>query len=163
AAGVGTLSTHELVRETWEQARGLALARLSPSDGAMLTRLIERFLADDANFAGPSRLLYADFAPEHILYDQASQRIAGIIDWGDLAIGDPDYDLTYLYQDYGAPFVQRLLTYLPHPDPARLFAKLGVFSATDYLHDLAQAQADTTVDDLTETLDGLRDVLTGPD
>jgi aminoglycoside 2''-phosphotransferase len=155
-AGVEPLSTRDLVGSTWAAARELALARLAPADGAALTAMIQRFLADGANFAGPDCLLYADFAPEHILYDRAAERITGIIDWGDMAIGDPDYDLTYLYQDYGPAFVERLLAYLPHPDPDRLFEKLRVFCAYDYLHDVAQAQTgEKSEADLEEAVAGL--------
>lgn len=118
------------------------LPLLSPQDGAALTHLIERFLADERNFAYTPCLLYADFAPEHILYDVDSREVAGIIDWGDLAIGDPDFDLLYLRQDYGEAFVRRLLTHYPHPDPTRLLAKLRVFDACDYVDTIVDSGDD---------------------
>jgi hypothetical protein len=40
----------------------------------------------------------------------------------------------YVYQDYGADFVQRLLAHYPHAEPGRLLEKLRVFNACDYVN-----------------------------
>jgi aminoglycoside 2''-phosphotransferase len=141
ALGVESLCTREWVAAAWAAGRAAALALLGDRDGAALVRLLERFLGDQRNFAYTPCLLYADFAPEHILYDPTARALTGLIDWGDLALGDPDFDLLYLYQDHGAAFVRRLLAHYPHPDPARLPAKLRVFNASDYLQDIAAAEA----------------------
>jgi aminoglycoside 2''-phosphotransferase len=159
AAGVEDLSTRAWVASAWSRGRGPALARLSAPDGGRLAELIDGFLADPANFDAPAALLYADFAPEHLLFDPVERRLAGLIDWGDLAIGDPDYDLTFLRQDFGEGFVADLLEHLPHPDPARLFRKLRVFDACDHLIDLAAAAEEASDDEEpAETLAALREI-----
>lgn len=140
ADGVEELSTREWVASCWASGQTLALPFLPLYAGAALARLIEGFLADTRNFANTPRLLYADFAPEHILYDAGTRNIVGIIDWGDLSIGDPDFDLLYLRQDYGEEFVRRLLGHYPHPEPARLFEKLRVFDACDHLNTIVAAR-----------------------
>ena len=140
ALGVEALSTHSWVEACWSRGGADALTLLTPNVGAALARLIERFLADERNFANPPCLLYADFAPEHLLYDRAAGAITGIIDWGDLVIGDPDFDLLYLYQDYGEGFVRRLLAHYPHAEPARLLAKLRVFNACERIQTIADAR-----------------------
>lgn len=142
AAGVEELSTREWVGSSWSGGRAQVLALLTPHDGAALARLIEGFLGDARNFANTPRLLYGDFAPEHVLYDADSNGIVGVIDWGDLAIGDPDYDLLYLRQDYGEGFVRRLLGHYPHPEPGRLFEKLRVFDACDHVNTIAASHRD---------------------
>jgi aminoglycoside phosphotransferase (APT) family kinase protein len=38
-------------------------------------------------------LVHGDLAPEHVLYDQAADRITGVIDWGEIGIGDPALDV----------------------------------------------------------------------
>jgi aminoglycoside 2''-phosphotransferase len=148
------------VADLWKRVGSEVLAQLSPADGRAVASLIEQFLTDPYNFSNSPRLLYADFAPEHILYDRDDDEISGIIDWGDLAIGDPDYDLTYLYQDYGAAFVARLLVHLSHDEPARLFRKLRAFCAYDYLVDFAansMAEPDEdTAAALNDAIEGLR-------
>ncbi len=137
------LSTREWVEACWSQGRAEVLPLLAPRDGLGLARLIERFLGDERSFAHTPCLLYADFAPEHVLYDRAARAITGIIDWGDLAIGDPDYDLLYLRQDYGEDFVRRLLVHDPHPEPARLLEKLRVFDACDQMNTIVAARQDS--------------------
>lgn len=140
ALGVEPFSTRAWVEGCWSAGRAAVLPLLAPSDREALASLIARFLADERNVAVSPALLYADFAPEHVLYDREARAIAGIIDWGDLAIGDSDFDLLYLYQDYGEGFVRRLLARYPHPDPERLVAKLRVFTACDYVQTVADAQ-----------------------
>ncbi|MDP8923957.1 MAG: phosphotransferase [Chloroflexota bacterium] len=159
-AGVEALSTRDWVDSCWSAGRADALRLLPPSDRRVVTRLVGRFLADDRNFASTPCLLYADFAPEHVLYDRAARGIGGIIDWGDLAIGDPDYDLLYLYQDYGDAFVRRLLAYYPHTDPTRLITKLRIFNACDYVRDVLAGGADPSeADAVHETASALRELL----
>jgi aminoglycoside 2''-phosphotransferase len=142
SAGVEALSTRRWVGSGWSGRRARVLPLLAPRDGAALTSLIERFLADARSFAEPPRLLHADLSPEHILYDADAGNVVGVIDWGDLAIGDPDFDLMYLRQDYGEDFVRRLLDHYPHPEPARLLEKLRVFDACDHLRTIAAAGRD---------------------
>jgi len=164
ALGVEALSTREWVEESWSRGRTAVLPLLAPRDREALARLIERFLSDARNFAYPSCLLYADFAPEHVLYDLASRSIAGIIDWGDLTIGDPDYDLLYLYQDYGERFIRRLLRHHPHPDPRLLMAKLRVFNACDYLRTIVALRSDPREAHVVrEAVESLRASLRGGD
>jgi aminoglycoside phosphotransferase (APT) family kinase protein len=58
----------------------------------------------------------------------------GVIDWGDVSIGDPDYDLAFLAQRLGPSFIEGLLGYFEHPDPARLFEKIAsmiIFNAIE--------------------------------
>lgn len=155
AAGVEPLSTRDRVRARWSEAHAKIVTLLTPDDSRALARLVESFIADEANFEAPPCLLYADFAPEHLLHDPASGALTGLIDWGDMTIGDPDYDLLYLYQDYGEGFVRRLATRnltpdRPNPDTERLIAKLRVFNACDYLRDIVSADPTEAVTALAE-------------
>lgn len=160
AAGVGRLSTRTWVAAAWSRAQAVVLPRLSSGEGATLARLVERFRADPRNFANRPTLLYADFAPEHLLFDRRARRLVGLIDWGDLAIGDPDFDLLYLRQDYGEAFVRQLLAHYPHAEPARLLAKLRVFEACDHLNTIAAARQQPEVtDEVAGSLAALRAIL----
>ncbi len=49
----------------------------------------------------------------------------GIIDFGDMHIGDPDWDFNYFYKHYGKDYVGRLLKYYHHADTERLNEKTG--------------------------------------
>jgi aminoglycoside 2''-phosphotransferase len=157
AAGVEPFSARDWVRETWTSASPAVLRLLSPADVEALAGSIERFLADEPSFDASPCLLYADFAPEHVLYDPSTRALTGLIDWGDLTIGDPAFDLLYLYQDYGEPFVGRLLNrnpglYTEQEDRERLLAKVRAFNACDYLRDIAGGASG---DDLSEAVDAV--------
>ena len=81
-------------------------------------------------------LLHADFSPDHILFDPSTNRPCGVIDFGDVALGDPDFDLMYLDQDLGRDAVDAWLRRRPHPDPAGLYRKLHFFAVQNALDDL---------------------------
>lgn len=54
-------------------------------------------------------LLHCDLAPGHLLGDPSTGRLTGIIDFGDLAVGEPTRDFIYLYEDYGPSFLTAVL------------------------------------------------------
>lgn len=47
-------------------------------------------------FPGPDRLIHNDVCPEHLLVDPDSGRLLAVIDFDDLAVGDPALDLVGL-------------------------------------------------------------------
>jgi aminoglycoside 2''-phosphotransferase len=159
AAGVQELSTRAWVESCWSRGQAPVLALLGPRDGAALARLIESCLGEARSFAYRPCLLYADFAPERILYDADGRAIVGTIDWGDLAIGDPDFDLLYLRQDYGEAFVRRLLGHYPHPEPGRLLRKLRVFAACDQVATIASSQGAAGRADIEEAVAAVGEIL----
>jgi aminoglycoside 2''-phosphotransferase len=102
-----------------------------------LEGLYEDYLNDDANFDYTPQLLHSDLSPGHILFDPERLTIVGIIDFGDVNIGNPDYDeFTWMYIDYGSGFIETLLEFLPHPEPDRLFRNLEFFKLSDCVTDI---------------------------
>jgi aminoglycoside 2''-phosphotransferase len=102
-------------------------------------------------------LLHADFSPDHIICNEEKNVIAGIIDFGDIEIGDPDYDLMYLYEDYwGEEFIGELLKYYPHRDTERLMRKLEFFSRCNTIHDVLRGIRRKDDGILQEALEELR-------
>lgn len=55
-------------------------------------RLFEGFLNDERNFEFEPVLIHGDLSPDHILFDREKGVVTGIIDFGDMHIGDPAYD-----------------------------------------------------------------------
>ncbi|HEY7358066.1 MAG TPA: phosphotransferase [Ktedonobacterales bacterium] len=76
---------------------------------AKAAALWERFLTDEAHFAFRPALIHRDLSSDHILYDAASGVLAGIIDWGDVCIGDPAMDFVGLLSEYGREFAEATL------------------------------------------------------
>jgi aminoglycoside 2''-phosphotransferase len=55
-------------------------------------------------------LLHCDLGPGHVLYDPSTFHLTGVIDFGDLVIGDPARDFIYIYEDFGPFILQEVLT-----------------------------------------------------
>ena len=74
---------------TWQQAFPL----LSDELQGKLARRFEGFLAEERHFAFEPVLLHADLQQDHILLKMPEQQVSGIIDFGDVGIGDPAMDV----------------------------------------------------------------------
>jgi hypothetical protein len=59
--------------------------------------------------------------------------VTGILDWGDVGLGDPDYDFAYLCDDLGEAFVRDMAFHYGHADPDRLVRKTRYFSVVDQI------------------------------
>ena len=99
-------------------------------------RLYQDYLSDPGNFDYEPTVIHADLSPEHIIYDPATRTIAGVIDFSDMVIGDPDYEMHWLYADYGDRFLQTYLAFNPHPSPDRLLRKLQFFNRANTVADV---------------------------
>src|SRR5690606_28759782 len=51
-------------------------------------------------------IVHNDFAAEHLLFDSPSRTITGVIDWSDVAIGDPAFDFAGLFHWGGDAFAR---------------------------------------------------------
>lgn len=89
------------------------LCRFRGDLGSSLARRIERTLersaADGAGADAGIAILHQDVAPGHVLHDPSTSRLTGIIDFGDLALGDPARDFVYVYADFGSPILADVL------------------------------------------------------
>ncbi len=70
------------------------LPLLDPGERVTAERMLASFLDDDDNFRFAPGLTHGDIGPEHVLITDAGD-LAGVIDWGDLAVGDPVVDLAW--------------------------------------------------------------------
>jgi len=132
---------------------------LSREQRAALDRVFDDYTGDPRSFHFTPRVLHADFSAEHILSDGAG-KITGIIDWGDVSWGDPDYDFAYLYADFGLPFVRDVARAYGHANIDALAAKLRYFAVVDQIDTIALSagralpgQVDAAVARLRELLD----------
>lgn len=89
---------------------------LDPPTRAWVAATRDAFLAELARAERPVALLHHDLALEHILVDPPGERITGVIDWGDVWIGDPALDFAAFAHDC---------------DPATLDALLAAYGLAD--------------------------------
>ena len=115
----------------WEDAEDKIAPRLSAAERRRLSDLFARHLRDPRNFAGPSCILHADLSVDHVLC--VDQAVTGILDWGDVCLGDPDYDFAYVYEDLGEAFVREMALHYGHADPERLVRKARYFTVVDQI------------------------------
>ena len=109
-----------------------------PTDAQKIKDYIEQlfagYLGNHENFEYKPAILHGDLEAGHIIFDEQSRKIAGIIDWGGVRIGDPDYDLFRPYSHYGSEFIEEFLKHYPHPAPERLRKKLDFFFRAQMVH-----------------------------
>jgi len=65
-------------------------------------------------------VLHRDLSPEHVLHDPSDGRITGILDFGDLALGDPARDFIFLREDHGEEMLAAVLRRYPHERAAAI-------------------------------------------
>ncbi|MDF1504041.1 phosphotransferase, partial [Roseisolibacter sp. H3M3-2] len=95
-------------------------ARLAIADVAALDAALGRWADGDADDVPATALVHRDVAPGHVLYDPAAGRLTGVIDFGDLALGDPARDLIYVDEDFGPDLLDAVLRHYAPGDDAAL-------------------------------------------
>lgn len=109
--GVGADDTAAPPAEALAADLGRALARIHAVPVAEARRVGLREVEwDDSGYTGPLRFVHGDFRAGNLLVDPASGRLAGVIDWGNAAVGDPALDFMTLVLWRGWGFMHRVLT-----------------------------------------------------
>ena len=68
--------------------------------------VFNNYLSDPENFIFEPVLCHRDLFGEHILH--VIGNMTGVIGWGDACFGDPAFDLTGLYADFGRAFAENI-------------------------------------------------------
>lgn len=136
AASVLVTDFKEKFSKELETLRNEAYHLLNKEAQSYIENLINQYLSDDSNFSYKPVLLHADLSPEHILYDSTAKRINGIIDFGDIQIGDPAYDFVCLYEDYGAEFTERVLAAWSTSETESMLKRITFFKTSNIWRDI---------------------------
>ncbi|MFI6920213.1 phosphotransferase family protein [Nonomuraea spiralis] len=145
-------------RDQWRrfaaEVRADLFALMSP-DGR---RRAERELAalDDLPYVAEA-VVHGDLGPENVLweYEDGLPRLAGVIDWDEVAIGDPAEDLAALEAGYGGDFLARVLARTASADAA-LAARVTAIRHTFALQQALSAHHDGDAEELADGLTGYR-------
>lgn len=106
---VSPIEWRQEYRNLYARVRDQVFPLLNVALRAKAIALWKSFLNEESYFQFKPVLLHRDLSGGHILCEPNGERIAGIIDWGDLSIGDPALDLTGLWHVYGSKFGERVL------------------------------------------------------
>lgn len=103
------LSPLEQVSQSYHDVRVGVYPVLGSGERHFLDRLFAAFLADVRQAPWPPTLCHGDLTSDHILIDPSNGgHITGIIDFGDVCLGDPAGDFVWRYA-YGDAFFRRVL------------------------------------------------------
>ncbi|MCA9835823.1 MAG: phosphotransferase [Trueperaceae bacterium] len=118
-------------RETWLNLYADLQQELYPhimqSQRAYIDDIFTPIVTRDLALSYEPKLIHADLAPYHVLFDPVAKSLTGLIDFGTAGLGDPATDLAVILVNYGKAFsyglfnhYPELQTYLPR---ARFWAK----------------------------------------
>ena len=125
---LGTMDLKEEYYQNFEKAKRLIFPHLSQKKKEIITRFFIEYLDNIDNFNYGECLIHNDFSKDHILFNTVNKQITGIIDFGDIAMGDPDYDLMYLLDEFGEKFIHDFLKYYKESIDKNLLQKLIFFT-----------------------------------
>jgi aminoglycoside 2''-phosphotransferase len=96
--GVVKLDATELSRSLREATVNTIYGLLDETTQGRLDDTLRRWsLSPNAHL--PPALLHCDIGPGHLLYDRQNGKLTGVIDFEDIAIGEPARDFIYVYED----------------------------------------------------------------
>jgi aminoglycoside phosphotransferase (APT) family kinase protein len=104
---------------------------LSRADPGVSLDAFRTYLQQLPRLAVPSdfALVHNDLAAEHVLVDEAGQRITGVIDWSDVAVGDRAIDFGGVVHWGGTGFLNDVLSDYEGPVTEGLVARARFFAA----------------------------------
>lgn len=107
--GLKKLDFTELAGDLRGKTTGTIHDLLDQQNQARLAETLESWSLDSSSEHQPPVLLHCDMGPGHVLYQPHSGLLTGVIDFGDLAIGDPARDFIYIYEDFGPMILEEVL------------------------------------------------------
>ena len=104
-------------------------------------------------------LVHRDIAPGHLLVD-GEGRLSGVIDFGDIALGDPARDFIYIEEDFGPDMLDAVLLHYTHEAASTLRPRIEMWSCLEAIAWLLEPNRDDAeiadlVEDLMKRLDKL--------
>lgn len=126
-------NTPEQWRERYQERYTDLQKRVFPLlDNELRTKsdqLWRNFLDNTSIFAFQPVLIHCDLGCEHILCDPERGVLTGVIDWGDMTIGDPAHDFVGLHSRSGRDFTQRILAHYQGTIDAAFWQRMDFYLA----------------------------------
>jgi aminoglycoside phosphotransferase (APT) family kinase protein len=134
-----TASTVRTGVAAWlDTVRARVLPLLEPEERERFDDAFDRFLDDDEQWRFAPCLTHGDLGPEHVLVTPSGD-LAGVIDWEELAVGDPAWDHAWLLGSVPAIGERVLAAYGGPPDAtfrSRARLAFGLMPFHDVLYGL---------------------------
>ncbi len=126
AAGLEEMNREERGRIEWFERGSSGALELRGQDDrldealAWLARVEDPLRRLDA----PLRMIHQDLGPEHLLADDRTGHLIGILDWTDSVLGDPARDFMPLVVFGGWGFADEVLAHYPHAVDSDFWGRL---------------------------------------
>ena len=105
--GLAQIDAAEIARRLRENAANTIQRHLEHETQQKLDRTLKRWSFQPA--VRRRALLHCDLGPGHLLYDPSTLQLTGVIDFGDVVLGDPARDFIYIYEDFGPRLLREVL------------------------------------------------------
>lgn len=115
----------------YARAERTVAPELPASEAKALRNLFQAHLGAPENFSFLPVVLHADLSRDHVLIHDSS--VSGVIDFGDVNWGDPDYDFMYLFVNFGPAFGEKVARRYGHPQLEHLRTKLQYYRLVDLI------------------------------
>ncbi len=112
-----------------EAAEREVIPYLSQEETWALRQQFSWFIEDSDNHSDRRVVVHADLSRDHLLV--RNQRLCSVLDFWDVSWCDPDYDFTYIYEDFGAEFTVEVASAYGHPNLKGLLLKAHYFALVD--------------------------------
>ncbi len=90
-------------------------------------QLWENFLDNKALFTFQPKLIHQDLSGEHIFCEPERDVLTGVIDWGDVTVGDPVIDFVGLHWIGGQQFIEQILMRYQHTIDAAFWQRIDFY------------------------------------
>ncbi|MBS4196462.1 phosphotransferase [Lederbergia citri] len=117
--------------DIFNEVKEKAFAKINKDMQIYISYQFETYLKNKNHFTYSPKLLHADLSMDHLLFDQKRQELTGIIDFGDLKIGDPDYEYVYLLEECGEAFSKKVMELREEENVQEKYEKLSFFLTAD--------------------------------
>ncbi|KKK40094.1 aminoglycoside phosphotransferase [Mesobacillus campisalis] len=95
--------------EIFQEVQEKVFPKINKEMQAYISIRFTSFLENKNHFLYTSNLLHSDLSLDHLLFDKKKQELTGIIDFGDMRIGDSDYEYIYLLEECGKEFTTKVM------------------------------------------------------
>jgi aminoglycoside 2''-phosphotransferase len=135
---IETMDLKEEYDDNFIEAKKYIYPHLSEKERNIISALFTEYLREPDHFNYTAVLIHNDFSKDHILINESTGEMSGIIDFGDMAFGDADYDLMYLWDEFGENFVSKLIASSSNVIEEKLRNKLIFFSLANKIQVLLE-------------------------
>lgn len=143
-------------KKTFKKVQASIFPLLDESLRHYLTSNFETYLRNSSYFDYQPTLIHADLSPNHYLWDKHTGQLTGIIDFGDLSIGDPDFEYTYPLEDGGEFFARRVMAFREEKDIENLLKKVRIFVVFTHVATILEGLKKTNKTMIEEGIEALK-------